>query len=281
VPGAPPTSLPPGEPASPVAPVALVTGAARGIGRAVALALARAGWQLCLLDACRPDPALSYPLASLADLHASAAACAETGSRVLARPVDVRDQQSLREAVSDISTAFGRLDAVVAAAGALAGGPPLWELADEQWTAMVEINLAGVFRTLRAALPAMLASPPPRRGRVVVLASAASSVGLPRLGAYAAAKHGVVGLVKSLAIELAGTGITANCVAPGTTATVLADASAAVYGLTDPAELAQHHAEPRLLEPAEVAALVAWLCGPEASGVTGALLPCDLGMTAR
>ncbi len=261
--------------------MALVTGAGRGIGRAVAEALAQAGWRLSLLDACRDDPVLAYPLASLADLHATATACAEQGSAVLARPADVRDQRALDDAVAETLQTYGRLDALVCAAGAIAGGPRAWELPDDLWATMLEVNLGGVLRSVRAALPAMLDSPPPRRGRVVVLASAGSSVGLPRLAAYTAAKHGVVGLVRSLAVELAGSGITANCVAPGTTATAMADASAAVYGLEDPAALAQHHAEPRLLQPAEVAALVAWLCGPQASGLTGALLACDLGMTAR
>jgi NAD(P)-dependent dehydrogenase (short-subunit alcohol dehydrogenase family) len=106
-------------------------------------------------------------------------------------------------------------------------------------------------------------------------------VGLPRLAAYTAAKHGVVGLVRSLAAELGPEEITANVVAPGSTTTAMLDASAAVYDLGGTAEFATHHLLDRLLDPAEVAALVQWLCGAAASGVTGAVLPVDAGMTAR
>ncbi|MFQ5558371.1 MAG: SDR family oxidoreductase, partial [Acidimicrobiales bacterium] len=110
---------------------------------------------------------------------------------------------------------------------------------------------------------------------------AAGSLGLRHLGAYASAKHGVIGLVRSLAADLAGTGVTANIVAPGSTRTPMLDASAAVYGLADPLELVRHQ-EPlgRLIEPAEVAAAVTWLCSPAAAAVTGAVLPVDGGMTA-
>jgi NAD(P)-dependent dehydrogenase (short-subunit alcohol dehydrogenase family) len=115
----------------------------------------------------------------------------------------------------------------------------------------------------------------------VAVSSAGGVVGLPLLAAYTAAKHGVVGLVRSLAAELGPHGITANAVAPGSTSTAMLDASAAVYDLGGTSEFATHHLLGRLLDPAEVAALVRWLCSEAAAGVTGALLPVDAGMTAR
>jgi NAD(P)-dependent dehydrogenase (short-subunit alcohol dehydrogenase family) len=145
---------------------------------------------------------------------------------------------------------------------------------------MVGINLEGVWRLARAAVPALLARTAPRRGRFVAVSSSGGTLGLPRLAAYAAAKHGVEGLVRSLAAELGDLGVTANAVAPGSTVGAMVDASAAVYGLVDSAELAQHHFQHRLIAPEEVAATIRWLCSPASSAVTGAVLPVDAGMTA-
>jgi NAD(P)-dependent dehydrogenase (short-subunit alcohol dehydrogenase family) len=146
---------------------------------------------------------------------------------------------------------------------------------------LIAVNLTGVWRLARAAVPELLRRPAPRRGRFVAVASAAGSVGLPRLAAYAAAKHGVLGLVRSLAAELGPEGVTANAVAPGSTRTAALDASAAVYGLPDVEEFRTHHLQDRLLEPAEIAAAIGFLLSEAASGITGAVLPVDAGMTAR
>jgi SDR family mycofactocin-dependent oxidoreductase len=261
-------------------PVALVTGAARGIGAAVAESLAADGWRLVLTDRCADDPTLGYPLATRDDLAAVAVSCGGHGT-ALDVVADVRDQQALDDAVALALDRFGGLDAAVAVAGCVHGGEPLWETSEETWDTMVRVNLEGTWRLARAAVPALLQRPRPRRGRFVGVASAGGMVGLPRLAAYTAAKHGVVGLVRSLAAELGPEEITANVVAPGSTTTAMLDASAAVYDLGGTAEFATHHLLDRLLDPAEVAALVQWLCGAAASGVTGAVLPVDAGMTAR
>jgi SDR family mycofactocin-dependent oxidoreductase len=168
---------------------------------------------------------------------------------------------------------------VVAAAGVIAGGDVAWKTSDDVWSANLEVNLTGVWRTARATVPALLARPEPRSGRFVAIASAAGLGGHPRLSAYVAAKHGVIGLVRSLAVELGQLGITANAVCPGSTATRILEASAEVYHLEGTDEFAVHHPIGRLLEPDEIASAVAWLCGPDQSAVTGVALPVDGGMT--
>jgi SDR family mycofactocin-dependent oxidoreductase len=271
------------EPAS-TPPVAIITGAGRGIGAAISTGLAAAGWRVALVDRCAQDPELPYPLATRADLDAAVAAATDAagGDRnaAVGLVADVRDQDGLRIAVGDVVGRWGRLDAAVAAAGVLAGGTPSWETDEVTWDAMVDVNLTGVWRLARAAVPALLAAPEPRHGRFVAIASTAGLDGLPLLGAYTASKHGVIGLVKSLAAELGEHGVTANAVCPGSTRTKMLDASALIYDLASADEFAAHHALRRLLEPDEIATAVVWLCSSAASGVTGAVVPVDAGMTA-
>lgn len=255
--------------------VALVTGAARGIGAATARRLAADGWRLVLVDRAADDPALGYPLGTRRELEALAA---ELGASAVV--ADVRDQGALDAAVAAAVAIGGGLDAAVACAGAITGGQPAWETADAEWTAMLGINLEGVWRLARAAVPALLARPAPRSGRFVAVSSAGGTLGLPLLAAYAAAKHGVHGLVRSLAAELGPQGITANVVAPGSTRTSMLDASVPVYGLADAEAFVTHHQLPRLIEPDEVAATIHWLCGSDSSAITGTILHVDAGMTA-
>lgn len=275
-----PTWSPLSTASSPVAdPVAIITGAARGIGAATALRLADDGWRLVLVDRAQDDPALDYALATEAELHAVTERCGG-GDRAVAVVADVRDQSELDNAVGIAVDRFGGLDAAVAIAGAIHGGATTWETSDTAWSAMLGINLEGVWRLVRASVPALLQRPQPRRGRFIAVSSSGGTIGLPRLAAYAAAKHGVEGLVRSLAAELGGEGITANVVAPGSTATAMLDASAKVYGFEDPADFTTHHLQPRLIDPDEVAAVLHWLCGPDSSAITGAVLAVDAGMTA-
>jgi SDR family mycofactocin-dependent oxidoreductase len=259
------------------APVAVVTGAARGMGAATALRLAARGWRLVLVDRCADDEALGYALATEEELAAVVTAC---GDVAVPHVADVRDQAGLDAAVAVAEERFGGLDAAVACAGCIAGGSPAWAASDSTWDVMIGTNLEGVWRLARAAIPAILRRPSPRRGRFVAVASAGGTLGLPLLAAYSASKHGVLGLVRSLAAELGPEGVTANAIAPGSTPTAMLDASAAIYGMADVADFATHHLLGRLVDVDEVAALIAWVCSEESSGITGAVLPVDAGMTA-
>jgi SDR family mycofactocin-dependent oxidoreductase len=259
-----------------VSPVAVVTGAARGIGGATVDRLVAAGWKVVAVDLCADDPSLTYSLSTPADL---AALGTRHGDNVRTMVGDVRSQSDMQAAVDAAVKEFGGLDAAVAVAGVVSGGDPLWEIGDAQWNVQFEVNVNGLRRLATAAVPVLLEAPQPRQGRVVAVASAAGLLGLRRLSGYSASKHAVIGLVKALAADLAGTGITANAVCPGSTRTPILDASAAVYGLSSPEEFAAQQLVERLLEPDEPAALIAWLCGADASGVTGAALSVDGGLT--
>ncbi len=227
------------------------------------------GWRVVAVDSCADDSAVGYQQASRADLDAVVTAGEGAVTGVVA---DVRDNAALREA---LATA-GPINALVTCAGVATGGGPVWDATDAEWEAAIGVNLTGTFNAIRTVVPSIVDG-----GRVVAVASAAGSLGLRHMGPYAAAKHGLVGLIRSLAADLAGTGTTANVVSPGSTATAALDASAEIYGLASIDDFVRHQ-EPlgRLIEPTEVAATIAWLCSPAASAITGAVIPVDGGMTA-
>lgn len=258
---------------------ALVTGAARGIGAATTLALARAGLSVVAVDRCADDPRLPYRLGTRAELDAVVAQARAAGAgEVVAVTGDTCRTADLQAAVALAEDRFGGIDVVVAAAGAIAGGAPQWELPPEQERAVLDVCLDGVLLAARVTIPALLRRTPPRAGRFVAVASAAATRGLPQLAAYCAAKAGVVGLVRALAVELEGTGITANAVSPGSTDTPMLEQSARLYGLPGAGAFAGQQPIGRLIAPAEVAALIAWLAGPQGAAVTGAALPIDGGL---
>lgn len=260
-----------------MSPAAVVTGAGRGIGAATVDLLVGAGWQVVAMDRSADDPDLDYSLSTKADLEAVAG---RHGADVRTVVGDVRSASDMRAAVQEAVAHFGGLQAAVAAAGVISGGPLAWEIPDAQWDVQFDVNVKGVRNLAAAAVPVLLDAAKPRQGRVVAIASTAGVLGLPRLSAYSASKHAVIGFVRSLAADLAGSDITANAVCPGSTRGPMLDASAAVYDLPSTDEFASHHLVQRLLEPAEPAALIAWLCSPASSGLTGAVLPVDGGMTA-
>ena len=284
--------------------VALVTGAARGIGAATVAALAGAGWRVVAVDRCAGDPDLPYPMGSRAELdrvvaaaqataatHAAAGAQAGTGAQegagaqdgtggvwVVGAVADVRDPEALAAAARVAEDHWGGLDAAIAAAGVIAGGVPAWQVPAGQEQAVLDIDLGGVLNLARACVPALLRRAEPRHGRFLAVASAAATRGLPMLAAYCAAKAGVAGFIRALAVELGGTGITANAVSPGSTATPILDESARLYDLPGASAFAAQQPLGRLLDPAEVAAVLAFLAGNGASAMTGAIVPVDGGL---
>jgi len=257
--------------------VAVVTGAGRGIGAAVVDQLAGQGWRVLAVDICADIPGTPYPLASRADL---AAVAKRWPDQVLDFVGDVRDQEAMTEAVATAEREFARVDAAVAAAAIMAGGQALWETTDAEWDALFDTGVRGVFTLARAAVPALLRRPEPRSGRFVALASAAGHTGLWHLAGYNAAKHAVVGLIRGLATDLRGTGVTATAVSPGSTRTAMLDATAELYHLDTVEEFSQHQLVERLLAPEEVAAAVCFLCGEQSSAITGTVVHADGGFTA-
>ena len=253
--------------------VALVTGAARGIGAATVRRLSAEGWNVVAVDRGSDDPRLPYALGTVAELQALA------NERIVTIPADVTDVEALGGAVEVAERRWGGLDVVVAAAGVIAGGAPAWELDPQQEQAVLEINLGGVLNAGRAGIPALLRRPQPREGRFIAVASTAATRGLPQLAAYCASKAGVVGFVHALARELAGTGVTANAVSPGSTRTAMLDESARLYGMPDAEAFAGQQPIERLLEPEEIAALIAWLATPASAGATGGDYPLDGGLS--
>lgn len=258
--------------------VAIVTGAARGIGATTVQALAAQGWGVVAFDRAEDDPRLPYALGTPEQLGEVVERAGAGAARVVALRGDAAEEAALLAAV-EAAAEIGELEAIIAGAGNIAGGVPAWELAAGQQQAVLEVNLGAVIAAARVGIPALLRRPEPRSGRFIAISSAAAVRGMPGLAAYSAAKAGVLGFIRGLASDLRGTGITANAVAPGSTRTPLLDESARLYDLESAEAFAPQQPLDRLLEPAEVAAMIVWLAGPASSAVTGAALPVDGGLS--
>jgi NAD(P)-dependent dehydrogenase (short-subunit alcohol dehydrogenase family) len=195
--------------------VALITGAARGQGRSHALALAARGAAVAACDVPGAMTSVGYELATKVDLDETVAMVEAEGGTCIGIEADVRDAAAVDAAVRSASDALGPVDILVANAGVVSTAP-LWEVDDEAWREMLETNLSGVFHSLRAVVPSMMER---RWGRIVVTSSMGGRMGIPNLAAYNATKWGVIGMAKSLALEVATFGITVNVVCPCTVAT--------------------------------------------------------------
>jgi len=236
---------------------ALITGAAAGIGRASAIAFASAGASVALLDI------------DAEGLEDTAAAARALGSRAEVLLADVTDLRAVTAAIGRAVEVFGRLDAAHNNAGVPGPYVSLDEYEEEDFMRVLQVDLAGVWRCMRAEIRYMRTR---RSGAIVNTSSMLGSAAMPDNGAYVAAKHGVHGLTRAAALEVGGAGIRVNAIAPGVTRT----------GLTSAVSDDLLRAVPlgTIAEPAEIAAAAVWLCSPEASYITGSVLVADGGWLA-
>ncbi|MGH3469452.1 MAG: SDR family oxidoreductase, partial [Thermocrispum sp.] len=248
--------------------VALVTGAARGQGRSHCVALAEAGADIAALDVCRDLDVPAYPLATRAELDAVVADVEQQGRRAVPLVADVRDPEEIESAVASVNAAFGRLDILVNNA-AIVTSAPFWELSEQEWSAVIDTNLSGVWRTSRAAARLLRRS---SRGRIVNIASTGGVRAVPEFAHYVAAKHGVVGLTRAMAIELANDGVTVNAILPGAVDSPMLAGLAEELGLTlDDVHKRWLHDQllVEVISPAEVTGALLWLLSDAARHVTG------------
>jgi NAD(P)-dependent dehydrogenase (short-subunit alcohol dehydrogenase family) len=236
---------------------ALVTGAGRGIGAAIAARLAGEGAKVTLVSRTRSQ------------LEATAVEFGQMAQCVCA---DVADSQSVLSAFEQATRSFGAVDILINNAGQAQSGP-LHRAPEALWHTMLAVNLTGTYHCIRAALPAMFER---KFGRVVNVASTAGLRGYPYVAAYCASKHGVIGLTRALALEVAERHVTVNAVCPGYTDTgIVADAVANIQKLTGRsseqarAALTKTNPQGRLIQPEEVANAVAWLCLPGSESING------------
>ena len=266
--------------------VALVTGGARGQGRSHALALAAAGATVVVCDIAAQIPTVPYAMATPADLDETVALVTKAGGRAYAAVVDVRDSAAVTALTDRIAAEHGRLDILVANAG-ICSFSPVADLRDDVWQDTLATNLSGAFYCIRAALPHMTRQ---RYGRIVAISSGAGRSGMPNLGHYGASKWGLIGLVKTVALETARHGITANVVCPTTVATpmVINEATFALF-CPDIEHPTSEDVRPRMaaanpmgeawLEPEDVTRAVMYLV-TDPGRTSGAVLDVSLGMSA-
>jgi SDR family mycofactocin-dependent oxidoreductase len=268
--------------------VVFITGAARGQGRSHAVRFAEEGADIIAVDICAPVKTIDYPMATPEDLAETARLVKARGRRVLARPVDVRDGDALKSALDDGVAALGRLDVACANAGVLSLSTAA-EMSDEQWDDVISINLSGVFKTARAAIPHLRAA---GQGVIIITSSAAAVVSMPHNAHYVASKHGVVGLMKVLARELAPDSIRVNAILPTGVDTPMIH-NERTYEVflpdRDPATVTKADVAPVFeglnllpvpwVEPRDVTNAVLFLASDEARYLTGVQLPVDAGFT--
>lgn len=267
--------------------VALVTGAARGQGRSHAIALADEGADVVVTDLCADIASVPYGLGTEAELAETVALVEATGRRCLSMTADTRDSDAMGLVVDAAIDTFGTIDICVANAG-VTGYGRFHELDDETWNDMIDVDLTGTFKTIRAVLPHMLER---RYGRIIATSSMAGRMGNANLSHYVAAKWGVIGMVKSLAMEVANKGITVNAVAPAAVDTPMLH-NEAMYRLFCPDMDAptredvtpRYQAMNRLgvawMAPEEVSRAVLFVAADAAGAMTGQVIEVSLGSSA-
>jgi NAD(P)-dependent dehydrogenase (short-subunit alcohol dehydrogenase family) len=271
-----------------MASTVFITGAARGIGRATAEAFARAGARLLVTDICAQIEECPYPLGTHDQLEETARRCRLLGSQVVSAVVDVRSQEQIDAAVSRCRDEIGAVDVLVNNAGIVGpAGMTAHELDERAWTTMIDVDLNGLWRCAKAVLPEMVAR---RRGCIVNVSSTAGLVAFPFFANYVAAKHGVIGLTRALALDYAANSIRVNAVCPTSVEDERELDSGMLAGVAEMLGLElsdyealslPHHPLGELVKAADVAQTILWLCSDAAARITGAVVPVDAGFTVR
>jgi SDR family mycofactocin-dependent oxidoreductase len=269
--------------------VAFVTGAARGQGRAHAVRLASEGADIIAIDICGPiSDTVTYPAATSEELADTVRAIESTGRKVLAREVDIRDLAAQQQVVADGIEQFGRLDIVVANAGILSWGR-MFEMSEEQWDSVIDVNLNGTWRTVRAAVPAMIEAG--NGGSIIIVSSSAGTKATPGNGHYSASKHGLVAITNALAIEVGEFGIRVNSIHPYSIDTPMVEPDAMMEIFSKypaflhsfkpmPYQPVNHDGKRGLKEfmtPEEVTDVVLWLASDGSATISGSQIAVDRG----
>jgi NAD(P)-dependent dehydrogenase (short-subunit alcohol dehydrogenase family) len=266
----------------------IVTGAARGVGRACALAFGREGADLALFDVCDDIDGVPYALGTASQLAHTAEQCRKEGAAVLTAEADIRDVAALRAAVDRVRERFGRVDVLVNNAGIVGpSGKPAHEISEDEWQVMLDINLSGAWRMTSVVGPLLLAQ---RAGSIINVASTAGLVGYRNFAGYTASKHGLIGLTKATALDYAPLKVRVNALCPGSIrddsraeGRMLGQIARALDLPVAESEETFLQSQPMnaLIEPEDVAGAALWLASDESAQVTGSVLTVDGGFTAR
>ena len=269
--------------------VAFITGAARGQGRAHAVRLAQEGADIIAVDICapiRPGHEAAIPPSTPEDLAETADLVKNLGQRIVTAEVDVRDYAAVKDAVDSGVEQLGRLDIIVANAGIGNGGQTLDKTSEDDWTEMIDINLSGVWKAVKAGVPHILAGG--NGGSIVLTSSVGGLKAYPHTGHYVAAKHGVVGLMRTFAVELGAHNIRVNSVHPtnvntplflneGTKKLFCPDLENPTVEDMKPVAQFMHVLPIGWVEPEDIANAVLFLASEESRYITGVTLPIDGG----
>ncbi|MFI9238058.1 SDR family oxidoreductase [Streptomyces sp. NPDC053079] len=267
---------------------AVITGAARGLGRACAERFAREGADLFLLDIAEDLPGVPYPLGSAGQLAHTAALCERHGVAVATAAADLRDPQAVAAAVEQALDRFGTVEILLNNAGIAApSGKSTHEITEAEWSLMLDIDLSGAWRMMKAVAPAMIEQ---QAGSIVNVSSTAGLVGYRHFAGYVAAKHGLVGLTKAAALDYAPFGVRVNALCPGSVRDDLAVEGRMLSEIARSLDVPVGEHEDvfvrdqpmnALIEPEDVAGAAVWLAGDDSRQATGTVLTVDGGFSAR
>ncbi|MBB4730415.1 SDR family oxidoreductase [Xanthomonas arboricola] len=268
--------------------VGIVTGAARGLGRACASRFAEHGADLLLIDIAKDMPGVPYPLGTESQLAYTADLCREAGVVVQTAHVDVRDQAQIDAAVSRATARFGHIDFLVNNAGIAApSGKIAHEITEDEWAPMIDVDLNGAWRMIRSVGKVMLDA---RSGSIINIASTAGLVGYRYFAGYVAAKHGVIGLTKAVALDYAPYKVRVNAICPGSVrdadhveGRMLSEIARSLDVSVAEHEAVFVQAQPMnaLIEPEDIASAALWLASDETARMTGSTVTVDGGFSIR